>query len=72
MPICGQICKDKDEAEVWFVGLKALISRGNFSKWRIDIKSDSTSSESPKTRNRIGPSFETPFVSKASLSPCCF
>lgn len=56
------ICKDKDEAEVWFVGLKALISRGNFSKWRIDIKSDSTSSESPKTRNRIGPSFETPFV----------
>ncbi|KAG1334481.1 PH, RCC1 and FYVE domains-containing protein 1-like [Cocos nucifera] len=26
------ICKDKDEAEVWFVGLKALISCGNYQK----------------------------------------
>ncbi|KAK1258524.1 hypothetical protein QJS04_geneDACA014853 [Acorus gramineus] len=34
------ICKDKDEAEVWFVGLKALICRGNNRKWRTESKSD--------------------------------
>ncbi|XP_058096545.1 PH, RCC1 and FYVE domains-containing protein 1-like [Magnolia sinica] len=45
------ICKDKDEAEVWFVGLRALISRGNFSKWRTELKSDRASSDanSPST-----------------------
>lgn len=46
------ICKDKDEAEVWFVALKALISRGYCRKWRIDSTSDSISSESPHTRTR--------------------
>ncbi|PIN00158.1 putative protein, contains RCC1 domain [Handroanthus impetiginosus] len=42
------ICKDKDEAEVWFVGLKALIARGSYKKLRNEAKSDSTSSESPR------------------------
>ncbi|XWS34077.1 hypothetical protein CRYUN_Cryun21dG0008100 [Craigia yunnanensis] len=46
------ICKDKDEAEVWFVGLKALISRGTCRKWRIKVKSDSASLDSPLSRNR--------------------
>ncbi|XP_059648858.1 PH, RCC1 and FYVE domains-containing protein 1-like isoform X2 [Cornus florida] len=43
------ICKDKDEAEVWFVGLKALISRSSYHK----LGSQSTysiSSDSPQTR----------------------
>ncbi|KAL1551014.1 PH, RCC1 and FYVE domains-containing protein 1-like [Salvia divinorum] len=38
------ICKDKDEAEVWFVGLKALIERGSHRKAR----SETASSESPR------------------------
>ncbi|XP_021640132.2 PH, RCC1 and FYVE domains-containing protein 1 isoform X2 [Hevea brasiliensis] len=47
------ICKDKDEAEVWFVGLKALISRDNYQrKWRIESKSESIPSNSPQTRTR--------------------
>lgn len=41
-----QICKDKDEAEAWFVGLKALIARRNCEKWTIETKSDK-GSDSP-------------------------
>nr|GEY28457.1 E3 SUMO-protein ligase SIZ1-like isoform X1 [Tanacetum cinerariifolium] len=33
------ICKDKDEDEVWFSGLKALISHGHQRKWRTDMVS---------------------------------
>ncbi|KAG9451265.1 hypothetical protein H6P81_011230 [Aristolochia fimbriata] len=46
------ICKDKDEAEVWFVGLKALIARGAYTKWKPDGRSDRGSSDtnSPQTR----------------------
>ncbi|KAG8366334.1 hypothetical protein BUALT_Bualt17G0069000 [Buddleja alternifolia] len=43
------ICKDKDEAEVWFIGLKALIARGSNKKSRNDAKSESTSSDSPSS-----------------------
>lgn len=46
------ICKDKDEAEVWFVALKALISRGNYPKWNIGAISDSVSSDSLHIRTR--------------------
>ncbi|XP_050237803.1 PH, RCC1 and FYVE domains-containing protein 1-like isoform X2 [Mercurialis annua] len=47
------ICKDKDEAEVWFVGLKALITRNTYQrKWRLESKTESTSSDSPQTRTR--------------------
>ncbi|CAK9136370.1 unnamed protein product [Ilex paraguariensis] len=49
------ICKDKDEAEVWFVGLKALIARGSYRKVRSEAKSDSISSDSPHAQ-RISPS----------------
>ncbi|CAI0541865.1 unnamed protein product [Linum tenue] len=35
------ICKDKDEAEVWFSGLKALISRSHNRKWRTESRKDS-------------------------------
>ncbi|KAL1187764.1 PH, RCC1 and FYVE domains-containing protein 1 [Cardamine amara subsp. amara] len=41
------ICKDKDEAEVWVVGLKALITRVKVSKWRNNIKPEITTAESP-------------------------
>lgn len=33
---CLQICKDKVEAEVWFSGLKALISSGQYGRPKID------------------------------------
>lgn len=58
----GQICKDKDEAEVWFVGLKALITRGSYSKWKIDAKSGNTSSDSPNACIRKSSPTVIPFV----------
>lgn len=39
-----QICKDKDEAEIWFVALNALLSRGNGQVLRRRGSSDSLSS----------------------------
>ncbi|KAL3513206.1 hypothetical protein ACH5RR_025923 [Cinchona calisaya] len=38
------ICKDKDEAEMWFVALQALISQGNCQRWKSEVKSDNASS----------------------------
>ncbi|RRT78733.1 hypothetical protein B296_00026680 [Ensete ventricosum] len=59
--VCHQICKDKDEAEVWFVGLKALISHGSHQKLRSESKGDRTSSDSPSTHiQKISP-FTSPF-----------
>ncbi|KAJ7953791.1 Regulator of chromosome condensation (RCC1) family with FYVE zinc finger domain [Quillaja saponaria] len=46
------ICKDKDEAEVWFAGLKALLAGGNFRKWRNESRSDLAYSDSPDSRTR--------------------
>ncbi|CAL9127600.1 unnamed protein product [Musa textilis] len=55
------ICKDKDEAEVWFVGLKALISHGTQQKLRSESRGDRTSSDSPSTHiQKISP-FTSPF-----------
>ncbi|GER49526.1 regulator of chromosome condensation family protein [Striga asiatica] len=49
------ICKDKDEAEVWFAGLKALIGRNGYRRQqRNDLRSESLP-ESPRGR-RITPS----------------
>ncbi|CAN8239114.1 unnamed protein product [Cochlearia groenlandica] len=45
------ICKDKDEAEVWVVGLKALITRVKVSKWK-NIKPEITSAECPTPHAR--------------------
>lgn len=58
----GQICKDKDEAEVWLVGLKALITRGTHSKWKLGTINCSTSSDSPRARIRKTSPTVTPFV----------
>ncbi|KAL3501397.1 hypothetical protein ACH5RR_035846 [Cinchona calisaya] len=44
------ICKDKDEAEVWFVGLKALSAHGNNRKARNEAKADTSSCDSPHGR----------------------
>ncbi|PSR88206.1 Ultraviolet-B receptor like [Actinidia chinensis var. chinensis] len=41
------ICKDKDEAEVWFVGLKALISRGTYRNLRNEAINEGISLDSP-------------------------
>lgn len=40
-----QICNNKDENEVWFVGLKALVSRGRHQKWRTESRRDGVLSE---------------------------
>ncbi|XP_068658422.1 PH, RCC1 and FYVE domains-containing protein 1-like isoform X1 [Aristolochia californica] len=63
------ICKDKDEAEVWFVGLKALISRGHQRKWRTESRSDGVSSDanSPRTYTRRSSPLSSPFGSVDSL-----
>ncbi|XP_057415182.1 PH, RCC1 and FYVE domains-containing protein 1 isoform X3 [Lotus japonicus] len=55
------ICKDKDEAEIWFVGLKALVARGTYNKWRFEARPDSLYSESPKSGTRRSPPSITPF-----------
>ncbi|XP_074310603.1 PH, RCC1 and FYVE domains-containing protein 1-like [Silene latifolia] len=56
------ICKDKDEAEVWFSGLKALISK---RKWRRESRSDGIQSEanSPRTYTRKSSPLHSPFAS---------
>ncbi|AAF22914.1 putative regulator of chromosome condensation; 48393-44372 [Arabidopsis thaliana] len=46
------ICKDKDEAEVWVVGLKSLITRVKVSKWKTTIKPEITSAECPTPHAR--------------------
>nr|CAD1826419.1 unnamed protein product [Ananas comosus var. bracteatus] len=62
------ICKDKDEAEVWFVGLKALISRANCRNWRIESKSDRSSSDSSSTVTRKNSPPTAPFGGADSLN----
>ncbi|XP_010519784.1 PREDICTED: bifunctional serine/threonine-protein kinase/NEDD4-like E3 ubiquitin-protein ligase [Tarenaya hassleriana] len=59
------ICKDKDEAEVWFSGLKALISRCHQRRWRTESRSDGTPSEanSPRTYTRRSSPLHSPFSS---------
>lgn len=50
-----QVCKDKDQAELWFVGLKALINGGQSHKLRVDTKSDgamSSDGNSPHMRKK--------------------
>ncbi|KAK2431451.1 hypothetical protein P8452_44631 [Trifolium repens] len=63
------ICKDKDEAEVWFSGLKALISRSHHRKWRTESRSDGIPSEvnSPRTYTRRSSPLHSPFGSNESL-----
>ncbi|KAK9692300.1 hypothetical protein RND81_09G254700 [Saponaria officinalis] len=63
------ICKDKDEAEVWFSGLKALISRSHQRKWRAESRSDGIPSEanSPRTYTRRSSPLHSPFASGESL-----
>ncbi|KAK8522913.1 hypothetical protein V6N13_115860 [Hibiscus sabdariffa] len=46
------ICKDKEEAEVWFVGLKALISNGIYRKWRVEAGNDTPSTYSAEPSNK--------------------
>ncbi|KAJ4977997.1 hypothetical protein NE237_008777 [Protea cynaroides] len=63
------ICKDKDEAEAWFIGLKALISRSQHRKWRTESRSDGVSSEanSPRTYTRRSSPLSSPFGSSDSF-----
>ncbi|KAK9935169.1 hypothetical protein M0R45_022281 [Rubus argutus] len=57
------ICKDKDEAEVWFVGLKALISRGSYRNFRSESRCDnSVSTDSPPARTRRSSPSIAPFI----------
>ncbi|OMO99055.1 Zinc finger, FYVE-type [Corchorus capsularis] len=62
------ICKDKDEAEVWFTGLKALISRGHLRKGRAESRSDGVSSEatSPRAHTQRSSPMSSPFGSGGS------
>ncbi|KAJ6895926.1 Regulator of chromosome condensation (RCC1) family with FYVE zinc finger domain isoform 3 [Populus alba x Populus x berolinensis] len=69
--VSGQrtICKDKDEAEVWFSGLKALISRSNHQKGRTESRSDGIPSEanSPRTYTRRSSPLNSPLVVMTSI-----
>ncbi|XP_022862486.1 PH, RCC1 and FYVE domains-containing protein 1-like isoform X1 [Olea europaea var. sylvestris] len=63
------ICKDKEEAEVWISGLKALISRGHQRKWRTESKSEGMSSgaTSPRTYTRRSSPLHSSYGSGDSL-----
>lgn len=63
-----QICKDKDEAETWFIGLKALISRGRHRTGRSESRSDGVSSEanSPRANTQRSSPLSSPFGSGGS------
>ncbi|XP_047974656.1 PH, RCC1 and FYVE domains-containing protein 1-like [Salvia hispanica] len=63
------ICKDKEEAEVWFSGLKALISRYHQHKWRTESRSDGISSgaTSPRKYTRRSSPLHSPFGGSDSL-----
>ncbi|CAA0805850.1 Regulator of chromosome condensation (RCC1) family with FYVE zinc finger domain [Striga hermonthica] len=63
------ICKDKEEAEVWFSGLKALISRGHHRKWKTESRSDGISSgaTSPRIYTRRSSPLHAPFGSSNSF-----
>ncbi|XP_028118055.1 uncharacterized protein LOC114315641 isoform X3 [Camellia sinensis] len=63
------ICKDKYDTEQWFIGLKALISRGHQRKWRTESRSDGIPSEanSPRTYTRRSSPLNSPFGSGDSL-----
>lgn len=57
------ICKDKDEAEVWFTGLKALISRYH-RRGRTDPRSGISSEvNSPKAQTQRSSPLSSPFGS---------
>lgn len=60
------ICKDKEEAEVWFAGLKALISRANY-KCKSESRCGSVSSDSLHSRTRRSSPSIAPFVSSSEL-----
>ncbi|KAG8085423.1 hypothetical protein GUJ93_ZPchr0010g9979 [Zizania palustris] len=63
------ICKDKDEAEVWFAGLKTIISRSHQRKWRTESRSGMLSSgtTSPRTYTRRSSPLSSPFSSNDSV-----
>ncbi|XP_061991593.1 PH, RCC1 and FYVE domains-containing protein 1-like isoform X2 [Rosa rugosa] len=61
------ICKDKDEAEVWFVGLKALITRGSYRHFRSESRSDnSVSTDTPLAHTRRSSPSIAPFTCDAA------
>ncbi|GAV80316.1 RCC1 domain-containing protein/FYVE domain-containing protein/BRX domain-containing protein/BRX_N domain-containing protein [Cephalotus follicularis] len=62
------ICKDKDEAEVWFTGLKALISHSHHQKGRAESKSDVASSEanSPRAQTQRSSPLSSPLSTAGS------
>jgi hypothetical protein len=62
------ICKDKEEAEVWFFGLEALISGSRMWKSRSDGRIDTVSdANSPIARARKSSPLTSPLGSCDSL-----
>ncbi|CAI0402034.1 unnamed protein product [Linum tenue] len=72
------ICKDKDEADVWFVGLKALITHGNYNRkyyspfFQQDLEAidgrDSASDLDSNAPNRLGKAFSDIVTYTASIN----
>ncbi|XP_052171839.1 PH, RCC1 and FYVE domains-containing protein 1-like isoform X2 [Diospyros lotus] len=61
------ICKDKDELEVWFVGLKALIAHGSYRNLGSEARNGSTSADSPHAQKTCPTAFpfdqgDTPYI----------
>lgn len=69
--VCVQICKDKDEAEVWFVGLKASVAGAQLRKSRFDPKLRGTSDTTSPARTRKSSPLTSPFGSTDNLHQVC-
>jgi hypothetical protein len=67
------ICKDKEEAEVWFFGLEALISGSQMWKSRSDGKIERISdASSPIASTQKSSPLTSPFGSSDRLHQVCF
>ncbi|CAJ1939870.1 unnamed protein product [Sphenostylis stenocarpa] len=67
------ICKDKEEAEIWFVGLKALVTRCNSRKWRLESRTDdSQCSDSPNSGTRRSTPSITPLFDPVDAGGAAF
>ena len=66
-----QICKDKDEAEVWFVGLSASVAGAQLrkSKFSVDFEGSADATSPALTRNSSP--LTSPFGSTDNLHRVC-
>jgi len=69
--LCLQICKDKDEAEVWFVGLKASVAGAQLRKSKFNLKHEGSADAISPALTRSNSPLTSPFGSTDNLHQVC-